>query len=224
MSKVFLIGESLNKFNQAIQWLKNKNRERALNRKISKIIDDQKKISDYLVKEYLNPYLSSEGLDLSISQEREKIIWQYWNAGLEEAPAIVKASIDSVRKNLPDGYRHVILCDKNIHEYVDIPDWVKDKYLNNRSFRATFFSDVLRLLLLEKYGGVWVDATIFMSSEIPSHVLNSPFFVFYRGLEPSDSKIYEKFNPMYFSWRPNFKVRLCSSFIISNKSHPFVSA
>ena len=197
---------------------------RKTSRRILKIIDKQEKISKYLLREYLDPFLLRAKPDLKQLSEKERVIWQYWDTGLERAPKIVKTSVKSVRKHLPSGYKHVLLTDENIYEYVQIPDWVKEKRRNNPSFRTTFFSDILRLFLLEKYGGIWIDATIFMSSEIPAYILKSPFFCFYRGAEPRDALVYESFNPTYFSWRPEFKVRQCNSFLVADKSHPFVSA
>lgn len=219
-----MIADFLNRCRQVVQMQKKLRRERRLSHQISKIIDDQGRVSDYLLREYINPYLLSVKESIQVLNTREKIVWQYWDTGLEKAPKIVKASMNSVSKNLPKGYQHILLSDESIREYVDLPEWVIQKHATNPSFRTPFFSDILRLFLLEKYGGVWVDATIFMSSEIPRSVLSSSFFVFYRGSEPPNSIIYEKFNPMYFSWRTGFKVRMCNSFIVSNKAHPFVSA
>lgn len=153
-----------------------------MSHQISKIIDDQGRVSDYLLSEYINPYLFSVKESMQVLNTREKIVWQYWDTGLEKAPKIVKASMNSVSKNLPKGYQHILLSDESIREYVDLPEWVIQKHATNPSFRTPFFSDILRLFLLEKYGGVWVDATIFMSSEIPRSVLSSPFFVFLSWL------------------------------------------
>lgn len=206
---------------QKVQDVRTKQRT---SRRILKNIEAQKEVDNYLREKYVTPYLMDAKPDISTQQEKDKIVWQYWDAGLENAPKIVKASVSSVRRNLPSGYKHIVLSDETIHKFVQIPEWVALKRKNNSAFRTTFFSDVLRLFLLEKYGGVWIDATILMTSEIPSKILDKTFFCFYRGLEPPESWVYEKFNPAYFSWRPEFKVRLCNSFLISNELHPFVVA
>lgn len=195
-----------------------------LYRRIRKNIKKQNKTYFYLEKKYLRPYLISTSPDFSLLREKERIVWQYWDSGIDGAPLVVRSSIKSVQDNLPDGYKHIVLNDKNLHEYVEIPDWIMDKRRTNREFRTVFFSDILRLYLLEKYGGVWIDATIFMSAQIPGHVLNSSFFVFYRGEEPAEREIYERFDPNYFSWRKEFKVKLCNSFIVADRGHPFLTA
>lgn len=212
----------IKRFCQEVQDVRAKRRT---SRRILKIIKIQNEVNNYLRERYVALYLMEAKFESSIQQEKDKIVWQYWDTGLEKAPRIVKASINSVRRNLPSGYKHIVLSDETIRKFVQIPEWIMLKRKNNPSFRTTFFSDILRLFLLEKYGGIWIDATIFMSSEIPAHILKSPFFCFYRGREePRDALVYESFNPTYFSWRPEFKVRQCNSFLVADKSHPFVSA
>ena len=175
---------------------------------------------------YIEPYLSTLNKieDTSRLPEGEKIVWQYWNTGVNNAPKIVRACIESVRRNLPQGYKHVVLDDSVISKYVEIPDFVLSKMRKNSSFKPTFFSDLLRLFLLSKYGGVWIDATVLLTSSIPEDVLKSDFFCFYRGSKPTQVEIYEKFNPMYFSWRRDFLVRMCNSFLVAKPSHPFTEA
>ena len=50
-------------------------------------------------------------------------IWQYWEQGLENAPEIVRACLDSVAKYNPDIER-VIISPKNVREYVYIPEYI----------------------------------------------------------------------------------------------------
>lgn len=127
---------------------------RKLSRRILKIIDKQEKISKYLLREYLDPFFLRAKLDLKQLSEKERVIWQYWDTGLERAPKIVKTSVKSVRKHLPSGYKHVLLTDENIYEYVQIPDWVKEKRRNNPSFRTTFFFGYPSIIFV---GKIWRD-------------------------------------------------------------------
>jgi mannosyltransferase OCH1-like enzyme len=43
---------------------------------------------------------------------------------------------------------------------------------------ATHFSDILRVYLLYVYGGVWFDATVFFTQNIPANLLTAPLFFF----------------------------------------------
>ena len=51
-------------------------------------------------------------------------IWMCWWQGLDNAPEIVKACVDSVRRNA--GNREVIIItDKNVREYVSFPQCIR---------------------------------------------------------------------------------------------------
>ena len=56
----------------------------------------------------------------------------------------------------------VVITENNYKDYIDIPDFVVEKLLH--SYSITNFSDILRSALLSKYGGLWVDATVLMTS------------------------------------------------------------
>lgn len=90
---------------------------------------------------------------------------------------------------------------------------------------TTFFSDLLRVALLGTYGGIWMDASIFLSTQLPSHILNAEFFAFQRSImPPKDAKIWTKFNGGYFVWDEEFRVRLFSAFLRSTPKHPIILA
>lgn len=65
---------------------------------------------------------------------------------------------------------------------MDIPDYILEKVEDKRMGIAAF-SDYLRVSLLGKYGGFWIDATIFISREIPQEYFDRPFFTckYYTG-------------------------------------------
>lgn len=44
-----------------------------------------------------------------------------------------------------------------------------------------FFSDLLRVSLLATYGGIWCDASIFLSDKIPQTLRDREFFAFERA-------------------------------------------
>ena len=105
-----------------------------------------------------------------------RIIWICWLQGEENAPKIVKKCIDSVRKWAKD-YEIRVLTQENIFSYCEIPDYILDK-LNRGNINFTFFSDILRCCLLSEYGGIWIDATVFLSDELPEWIVNEPFFIY----------------------------------------------
>ena len=78
-------------------------------------------------------------------------IWQYWEQGLENAPEIVRACLDSVVKHNPDIER-VIISPKNVREYVNIPEFIY-KLKEKGIIKLAQFSDILRTYLLVEHGG-----------------------------------------------------------------------
>lgn len=86
-----------------------------------------------------------------------KNIWVCWWQGKENAPEIVKKCINSIEKNA-GTHPVIILTEDNYKEYVDIPEWVEEKK-EKGIISKTHYSDILRLILLAQYGGIWLDST-----------------------------------------------------------------
>ena len=119
----------IKRFCQEVQDVRAKRRT---SRRILKIIKIQNEVNNYLRERYVAPYLMEAKFESSIQQEKDKIVWQYWDTGLEKAPRIVKASINSVRRNLPSGYKHIVLSDETIRI-------TPEEQSHLTSFRTTFF-------------------------------------------------------------------------------------
>ena len=154
-----------------------KNHRRALrlflNRKFK--VDYNKK---YIVREYLKKYTYSppESFQLSKVESSELPIWQLWFQGEEFAPEIVKRCLESVRK-FSQGRQVIVLNKENIKDYIELPQYIWDKK-EQSIISNTHFSDILRVCLLEKFGGTWIDATVLLTDYIPQQILNQDFFAF----------------------------------------------
>lgn len=101
-------------------------------------------------------------------------IWMCWWQGLDQAPEIVKACIESVRKNAA-GREVIVITEDNMSDYADIPDWMLDKVQAGIASR-TNLSDLLRLDLLARYGGIWLDATFFCAHPLEASRYSAPLF------------------------------------------------
>lgn len=101
-------------------------------------------------------------------------IWVCWWTGEETAPALVKQCLKSIRRNAGNHPVHMI-TEQNYGEYLDIPDYILRK-LNDGSMCVANFSDYLRFSLLAKYGGLWLDATIYCAAPIPESYFEMPLF------------------------------------------------
>ena len=89
-----------------------------------------------------------------------KIFW-CWLQGEENAPKLYRACLDSLRKNIKN-YEIIIITKENIKKYVKFPPYILEKYKNNQ-ISNTHFSDLLRLELLIKYSGTWIDASVLLT-------------------------------------------------------------
>ena len=111
----------------------------------------------------------------------EKRIWICWLQGYENAPPIVKSCINSVRQHA-NGFEVVILTEKNIQDYIKLPDYILKKFRQGKITR-THFSDILRVTLLCERGGIWIDSTALCTKgTIFEEIQNVPLFV-YRVLD-----------------------------------------
>ncbi len=102
------------------------------------------------LKHYFSYLLPMTSQDLK-EQNGDENIWVCWLQGYENAPAIVKTCIDSVRKNA-GNHKVILLNEKNMLDYVDLPDYIIQKYRNG-IIPIQNFSDILRFALLKQRGG-----------------------------------------------------------------------
>lgn len=86
-------------------------------------------------------------------------IWVFWAQGFEQMPPLVRRCVEQIDR-MRGEYQLVILDKETYKDYVDIPEVVLRK-LEEGKLTLTHFSDILRFALLEKYGGWWMDATIY---------------------------------------------------------------
>lgn len=115
--------------------------------------------------------------------KKNNTIWMMWWQGEKNAPPIVRICIDSIKKN-SNGHPVIIIDKFNYKNYVSIPEIILKRYeegkndntyLKDTVLTITHFSDIIRTALLYNYGGVWIDATIFMTDTIPSRYFLDEF-------------------------------------------------
>lgn len=115
------------------------------------------------------------------NQENSKIIWTLWMQGYENAPELVKSTIDSIRKFAElNNFQFILLEENTIEKYVVFPKLIKEK-MDLGVIDYTKISDILRVSLLAKYGGTWVDATIYMKEEFDSSLLLQNYYTIKTG-------------------------------------------
>ncbi|MFR2036536.1 MAG: capsular polysaccharide synthesis protein [Anaerobutyricum sp.] len=134
-----------------------------------------------------------------------KKIWICWFQGEENAPDIVRMCIASVRKTFND-YDVVVITDKNIDEFIEVPKYIKDKRRKG-IIKPAHFSDLIRLELLIKYGGIWLDSTVLANSKI---LIESIL----EGKE--ELFVYQNFKAL------DSYVKISNWCIVANKSNPYL--
>lgn len=108
--------------------------------------------------------------------ENEDTIWVAWFQGEESMPELVKRCY----KNLCEkekNHRVRLITDENLSQYVDFPAHIIEKRKRD-VIRIQQYSDIVRTALLYQNGGIWIDATMWLTEEVPEKIWNQDFFMF----------------------------------------------
>ena len=102
-------------------------------------------------------------------------VWCCWWQGVEQMPELVRMCHERLKQVLPadKAELHIITLD-NYQDYVEIPAHIIEKF-EKKIITMTTMSDVLRFALLGKYGGYWLDATVFFTDDIPEEFFSGKF-------------------------------------------------
>ena len=132
-----------------------------------------------LVLKYLNDNLSKvideyKDVKSSAQYEANAPIWVCWLQGEQDMPLVCKKCLRSVRKYC-GGHEVIIVSLENYKSFVEIPQYIVDKYISGQLGPA-HFSDILRTSLLAEKGGCWLDATILVTRNIEEDVFKYPLY------------------------------------------------
>jgi hypothetical protein len=128
-----------------------------------------------------------------------KILWMYWDKGIENVT-------DPYNKMCFDGWKLLnpdwdirILNEKTISNYID--------HFNFEGCTVQHQSDILRIKLLEKYGGVWADASTLPMKPLTGNIthMDKGTGVFFYRYIPAHNNIH-----------------ISSWFIISKQPHHYL--
>lgn len=164
--------------------------KKKLYKKYRKFIDDYAK------------ELSKEDLEHTASD----YVWVCWFQGIDNAPDLVKICYKSLKDNLKSK-KIILITKENIGEYAQFPQYVMDKW-NRGQITDTHMTDLLRLELLIRYGGTWIDATVLCTEKeenIPSYFFNSDLF-FYQTLKPGRDGLSQYMSSWLISAKTNNRV------------------
>lgn len=115
-------------------------------------------------------------------------VWWCWLQGLDRAPEIVKACYQSL-KGL--GSRILVLDERNLQNYVELPACVEEKYRAGL-IGSAHYTDLVRLEILTQRGGTWIDATTYISNAEKARLfLASEALFLYRTGNVSEQIIFD---------------------------------
>jgi hypothetical protein len=129
-----------------------------------------------------------------------KIIWTYWNDGVDSAPKLIKQCIKTWETHNKD-YDIRIITQDNYRKFIPNVDILKLKHADSQQRIADF----IRCHVLANYGGVWCDASIAMTKSLSWIQRKHVDFVGYY-LESFTSKAeYPVIESWFFACRPKTK-------------------
>ncbi len=106
-----------------------------------------------------------------------RVVWIYWQQGEDNAPEIVKRCVASWRIRNPGWSIRVLDAGS-----VQGPAGLSQEWFTGRTdISLQFLSDMIRVALLSRHGGVWADASVFCSQPLDDWLpqrMPSGFFAF----------------------------------------------
>ena len=134
-----------------------------------------------LLKKYIEKYSNSD-----LQHVHNNKVWVCWLQGMDEAPEIVKVCHRSLLCHLKNR-EIIVITQKNLSQYVTFPEHIQEKFQKGIIPMAQY-TDLLRLELLTRYGGTWIDATVLCSGEhYPKEILDADLF-FFQHLRKGETK------------------------------------
>lgn len=114
------------------------------------------------------------------------LVWTYWEQGWENAPLICQICAESWELANPELTLHKVSA-------TDLPALLPQLCRWDRLWElpAVQRSDIVRLALLQKFGGIWVDATLFSSAPVMPWLENLKAQQLQR--KPSNSEVHDDF-------------------------------
>ena len=154
----------------------------------------QDKYSDLIQK-----YSSATLANCPKVSQKDYQIYFCWLQGEENLPPLIQCCYNSLKQNA-GRYKIIFIDAKNFSDYVTLPEYILKKFEDGKISPA-HFADIIRINLLEKYGGLWLDSTILVTEPLEKYknFWKLPFYTqkFYK--EKSNFCPFAD-NPSYGRW------------------------
>jgi len=118
---------------------------------------------------------------LTIKRSRSQIVWVMWWQR-DEIPFLVAQNLKRMKRLI--HWKVIVLDKENVFEYISASDEIRTQ-LNHDKIPLAAFADYVRTKILFKYGGIWLDSTIFVAdedNEINNGLFDNLDFVSFKGI------------------------------------------
>ena len=132
-----------------------------LNKKVK--LKRHKLISNFLSTKYSDFINKYKNIKIEIWRNARKI-WVLWWQWIESAPELVKICVNSIKEH-NCWYEVILLTRDNYENYIKLPEFILQK-VKKKEISITHLSDIIRMALLKEYWGIWIDATMFICSDV----------------------------------------------------------
>ncbi len=129
-------------------------------------------LDDYVGRKYADVLAEFNDCGQDTEPAAQHRIWVFWGQGENAMPPLVLACYRQLVKF--NGNVTLVTC-QNIGDYIKLPSVVFEK-VNNGIITWAHFSDIVRNALLAEYGGLWLDATVWVPGRLPLEKLDGMAF------------------------------------------------
>ena len=140
-------------------------------RKIKKFLTEK---FSYVIERHAKTVINNKNCPKVAPKDYQ--IFYGWLQGEENLPLLARCCYNSLKMNAAP-YKITFIDEKNYSDYVDIPQYIFEKFKAGK-MKPAHFTDVIRINLLERYGGLWLDATILVTEPLDKYkkIWRLPFF------------------------------------------------
>ncbi len=145
-------------------------------RKTKRYLHEIEQYVDNSLKTFIENYKFEEAPKEKYPGFTKIPVWVCWWQGEKSMPELVQMCYKRLQQVLPpDKMELHLITEDNYKDFVSFPEHIVEKF-NNKIITVTTLSDILRMTLLSKYGGVWIDATVFFTDDFPEEYTKHPFY------------------------------------------------